>query len=168
MLRKRSRMVRAVFAFSAAAVLAGALGGNCTGLTVTGIPLPGGGTVDINTVTVELFNATAYPVEPRLFVDPEDDSWDVDDGANRVFLDAPIRTGEVVRLTFACAAAGAIETDHAVMLIPFHRDVESDNDPIVRRHDDFDCGDVVRFIFIDDPGEDFYTRVEVNDRFVED
>lgn len=168
MLRKRSRMVRASLALTAAAALAGVLGGNCTGLTVTGIPLPGGGTIDINTVTVELVNMTAYPVEPRLFVDPEDDSWDVDDGANRVFLDAPIRPGELVRLTFTCARAGAIETDHAVMLIPFHEDEESDNDPIVRRHDDFNCGDVVSFIFIDEPGEDFYTRVEVNGRFVKD
>lgn len=165
---KRSRMVRATLALTAAAVLAGVLGGNCTGLTVTGIPLPGGATVEINTVKVELFNATAYPVEPRLFVDPEDDSWDVDDGANRVFLDAPILPGEVVRLTMTCASTGAIETDHAVLLIPFHEGIESDNDPIVRRHDDFNCGDVVRFTFIDDPGDDFYTRVEVNGRFVED
>lgn len=162
----RRRLNRAFRLLLCVPIAAGVSGANCTGLTFV-LPLPGGGAIQFNTVTVELWNTTAFPVEPRLFVDPEDDSLDVDADENRVRVAPPVGPGEVVTLTLACGSTGAIETDHAVLILP-GEDVESDNDPIVRRHDDFNCGDTVTFIFMDEPGDDFHTRVEVNGRFVED
>lgn len=159
--------VRVAVVGLAAAIAAGVLGGNCTGLTID-IPLPGGGSIQFNTVTVELVNTTAYAVEPRLFVDPEDDSFFVDADENRVLVSPPVEPGQTVTLTLACADAGAIQTDHAILILPFDEDVESDNDPTARRHEDFNCGGIVSFIFIDEVGGDFYTRLEVNGVFVED
>jgi hypothetical protein len=51
-------------------------------------------------------------------------------------------------------------TDHAEMYTDCCT-IESDNAPIIREKDDFDCFDVVSFVFID-TGVEFYTAVEVN------
>ena len=46
--------------------------------------------------------------------------------------------------------------------------IESDHAPLLVEEDHFECGDIISFIFIDEVGGDFFTRVEVNDQFVMD
>lgn len=163
---RRFRPVRFLFACVGAATWAGTLGTACSGLSID-LPLPGGGAITFNTMEIELVNTTAYPVEPRLFVDPDDDAFIVDEEENRIRIVPPVNPGEVFAMRLPCADTGSIQTDHAVLITALDL-VESDNDPTVRKYTDFECGDTVSFIFIDEIGGDFFTRVEVNGVFVED
>jgi hypothetical protein len=160
----RSWLVRVVQVLTGAVVTAGVLGGSCDG-TMISLPLDGA-VITYNTLTVELVNTTPYPVAPRLYVAEDNDTWDVDDDENWVLVE-PIPPGQTVGFHFACGESGAIQTDHAVQLRPWGEERESDNDPTVRLGDDYDCGDTVSFIFVDEPGEDFETRVAVNGRIVD-
>jgi len=124
-------------------------------------------------LTVELVNATPFEVLPELYVDPEKrvyvgDQIVADD--NFVDIGDPLAPGEIVELGFDCADAGSFYSDHALMLPPGLRSVPSDNAPLLRQGIEFRCGDTVSFIFIyaTTPAPEFFTRIEVNGRFVMD
>jgi hypothetical protein len=152
--------VRVLRALAGAAAAAGVLGGFCDG-TMVSLPL-GEATLTYNTLTVELVNTTAWPVAPRLFVAEDNDTFDVDADENRVYVAEPIGPGQTAGFNFPCGESGAIETDHSVQLGSWGEERESESDPIVRLGDDYECGDTISFIFVDEPGEDFDTRVAVN------
>lgn len=155
--------VRVLMALSGAVVTAGVLGGTCDG-TMLSVPLDGA-VLTYNTLMVELVNTTAYPVAPRLFVAEDNDTFDVDDDENRVYVAEPIPPGQTVGFNFPCGESGAIETDHSVQLGPWGEERESESDPIVRLGDDYDCGDTISFVFVDEPGEDFDTIVAIDGHF---
>jgi len=106
-----------------------------------------------------------YPVAPRLFVAEDNDTIDVDDEENRFYVAEPVVSGATMQFDLACGETGAIETDHAVEISPWGDEEESENDPIVRLGDDYECGDTISFVFVDEPGEDFHTNVAVNGHF---
>lgn len=143
------------------------MGLQCGGIE---IDLPGAIQVSLNTVTVELVNTTAYEVEPRLFIDSDEHdilpSLAVEE-ENRVHIIPPLEPGEVLTLTYSCGDAGTIVSDYANLLIDDYA-FEADNDPAVVQDEDFECGDTVSLIFIDEVGGDFYTRIEVNGEYAAD
>jgi len=156
---------RRVWVLSGVGVLMACVAG-CSGLSVT---LPGGFVIGFDVIGVTLTNTTDFYVVPLLYADDDDDT----------FLDSNIVTDEnyvdtgvlpphsSVTITLDCDRAGTLKSDHAIMEIPGGPDVESDNAPKITAEDDFDCGDAIEFIFID-TGREFFTRVEVNGRVVED
>lgn len=139
------------------------LGSNCS---ITGIPgLP---VVD-EIVTIELVNTTNFEVDPLLFVHP-DETAPVNVAAQpewEFVLDPPLAPGEIAEIDFECFDIGTVVSDRALLLTP-GTPVASDNAPVVRWGLDYDCGDFVSFIFVDDPASVFFTRVEVNGVFVTD
>jgi len=147
------------------------------GLTVVGVM---GGDCDITLpvpdidpdplVTVELVNTTNFFVDPFVFVDPDDNvPFSVLVRAeNLVFLDPPeLEPGELVELDFLCADIGAVTTDP--LLLDGDLAFESINVPLLRFGEDYECGDLISFVYIDDPetGE-FFVQPEVNGRIVPD
>jgi len=146
--------------------LIGAMGGPCD---ITVLPA---GVIAFVTVTIELVNTTAYPIEPNLYVDPEDDIWFLTQlitDENFVFFDVPILPGEIVQIAFDCSDIGSVISDHAFMFITENEYIQSDNGPFLVGDEDFGCGDIISFIFIDEgPDGDFFTRVEINGEFLED
>ena len=136
--------------------LALAASAGCNGFA---IPLPNGGMIGINVVTIKLTNTTDWPVDPNLDVDRDEDAIIVvqDENYIRTGLIPPHTTQNV---TLDCGRVGTIKSDHAIMQLPGGRDIESDNDPKLTEEDDFYCGEHVEFIFIDD-GESFYTDTQV-------
>jgi len=145
-------------------VLMGTTGSSCN------IPFLGPAIGPSGTVDVELVNTTAYPVDPGLCVDPEELllTGSVFRDENLVLVDPAVQPGEIVTLTFDCAEIGTVGTDFALLLVSPTEAVESDNAPAIRQDSDFVCGDVISFIFIDEVGGEFFTRVEVNGQFVMD
>ncbi len=150
-------------------VLAGVMGGGCDGLTPVFPDVPG--ILDDDVITIELVNTTPNLVDPFLYVDPNEDVFFnnlIIDG-NLVLLDPPeLAPGEVVTLVFDCQDVGSVVSDRAELITDLEI-IESDNSPLLIEADDFVCGDLISFIYIDDPGEEvFFTRVEVNDVFLTD
>jgi hypothetical protein len=158
------RATRSIRAGYAALSLFVPLVAGCAGLSVS---LPGGLVIGLNTIHLRLTNTTAYDVDPRIFGDDDDDT----------FLDSNIVTsenyvatglvpaGSTTTIPLSCDRRGTIKSDTAMLLLPGGFGVPSVNDPKVTEEDDFDCGDTIDFIFIDD-GFEFRTRVEVNGRHV--
>lgn len=148
-----------IFSAIALCVLIGGLG-SCD--SVTGI------VEDLRPITVELVNTTDFPIEPFLYTDDDDSTFwtsNITKNENRVATgEIPPHTTEV--FTFSCERAGTMMTDHAEMYTGCCV-VESDNAPIIREKDDFDCYDVISFVFVD-TGAEFYTEVEVNGYLVRD
>jgi len=146
-------------------VLMGVMGGPCD------ITISPDGIITFDSVTVELVNNTDYPIEPYLFVD-EDENVSVDGlvvDENFVALDPLLQPDEIIELAFDCDEIGSIISDRAWLVVSDTEIYESDNGPLLREEDDFECGDVISFIFIDEgPEGSFFTRVEVNNQFVED
>jgi hypothetical protein len=142
---------------TAAAVLMLPVAGGCDGLGLSGI---------LQSLTVELVNETDYPVDPGLYADDDD----------RTFFEFNIRTDEnfvdvgivpahsTVRVPLSCDEAGTMMT-YAARQIRSGSDRFSDNDPIVYEDGDFDCHDVISFVFRDS-AFDFWTEVEVNGRVI--
>ena len=162
---KGKRTVRLMSYLLGGLVMVGGMGGACD-LTI----LPGG-VIAFDSVTVELINTTDYQVEPNLYVDADDDASasDIVTDENFVDIGVPLEPGETAQLAFDCDAIGSIMSDHAFLYISDLEQVESDNGPLLTREDDFDCGDIISFIFIDEwPEGVFFTRVERNGDFVED
>ncbi|UCD27852.1 MAG: hypothetical protein JSV03_12200 [Planctomycetota bacterium] len=147
-------------------IMMGVMGGPCD---ITVFPE---GIISFDAVTVELVNTTAYPVEPYLYVDPDENIFSaaqIINDENFVLLDPPVQPGEIVQLSFDCDMIGSIVSDHAWLLLSDLEAIESDNGPLLTEEEEFQCGDIISFIFIDEgPGGAFFTRVEVNGRFVED
>jgi len=160
--RRRARMLGVLMAST---ILVGVSGASCLDfIGFSGLDL------GFSTVDIELVNMTDYPVDPGLYVDPDElfFATSVFTEENYVPVEPPLASGEIVTLTFDCDDIGTAGTDYAWLLVSSLESVESDNAPTVREEDDFECGDVISFIFIDEVGGDFFTRVEVNGRFVED
>lgn len=136
-----------------------ALGSGCDGLSFGGV---------FETLTVELVNETAYPIDPGLYADDDDHTiLEMNIRADKNLVDVGlISAGSVRRVTLNCDEAGTMMTYRARQVRP-GLDVTSENDPIVYADTDFDCHDVIRFIFRD-TGFEFYTRVEVNGRVIID
>ena len=147
-------------------ILIGVMGGPCD---ITVFPE---GIITLDSVTVELVNTTAYPVEPNLYVDPQENIFTTSNivtDENFVNFGIPIQPGEIVQLALDCDEIGSIISDHAYLFVSDFELIESDNGPLLIEEDDFECGDIISFIFIDEGiGGEFFTRVEVNGRFVED
>lgn len=144
-------------------VMTGAMGSRCS------IPFPLPIPPD-PMVTVELVNTTAYPIDPFLYVHPDENipfALLIDE-FNLLILDPLLQPGEVVTLGYECEDIGAAVPDRPVMFVGPDA-FEADNSPVVRWGRDFLCGDIISFIFIDDidTGE-FFTRVEINDEFLTD
>lgn len=167
MLQRRSR-ARIGFTLLTALVGLGSLGQSCPSFP---FPPPIGGDPVLDEVDVELINLTAFEVDPRLFVDPDDTIVDIDDlirEENFVDIGPPLEPDEVVTVTFDCLDIGSVVSDYALLLISDSEAVESDNGPWLVGGENFLCGDVISFIYIDTPEDGFFTRVEVNGEFLTD
>ncbi len=165
-MRPSALTIRDAATLLASAFALAAMGPSCADL----LPPPGSQPTQ---VVVELVNATPYAVMPELYVDPEKRVYVGDQivaDENFVDIGDPLAPMEIVRLGFNCADAGSFYSDHALMLPPGRRSVPSDNAPLLRQGVEFRCGDTVSLIFIytTTPAPDFFTRVEVNGRFVMD
>ncbi|HSW44144.1 MAG TPA: hypothetical protein VLM89_01065 [Phycisphaerae bacterium] len=150
-----------------AAVATAAMGADC----LPAIPFPGGqSSTHPKTVVIEMLNYTDYQIEPRLFVDPAPGIMVYDQlirDENWVLVDPPLQPDEIATYEFACADVGTMAADYAQMYISDNEYIESDNGPWLIRGQDFECGDDISLVFIDD-GEVFFTRVEVNGQFLTD
>lgn len=121
-------------------------------------------------VFIELANYTDFEVEPRLFIDPVPGLMNESDlirDENWVFVDPPLQPGELATYEFLCEDVGTMASDYAEMFISDTEYIPSDNGPWLVEGYDFECGDTIRFSFIDD-GTVFFTRVEVNGEFLTD
>jgi hypothetical protein len=120
-------------------------------------------------VDIELVNFTAYDVDPRIFIHPDDDVTfeELFRDENMLIVEPPLLPDELAVYTFDCDDVGTVASDFALLLLSPAEAIESDNGPVVFKDFDFWCGDMVSFIFIDD-GVDFFTRVEVNGEFLTD
>jgi hypothetical protein len=125
-----------------------------------------GGCPDLNIVipgftgvTVELINDTQFDVAPNIRFD--DDSgflaglFPAEDLSTGLL--AP---GETLEFTFDCEELGLVFSDNAEQVLLLETFEASDTD-ILARDDDYECGDIIRFIFIGD-GDDFGVVVSVN------
>lgn len=147
-------------------LIIGVMGGDCVS---TFPPLPGPDGPSI--VTLELVNDTDFFVDPFIYVHPDENvpvSVLISD-ENLVLLDPPeLEPGEIVELDFFCEDIGAVITDRPLLLdgdLAF----ESSNSPLLRWGDDFLCGDLVTFFYLEDPvtGE-FFVEPRVNNTIVPD
>ncbi|MBN1490612.1 MAG: hypothetical protein JXA69_11905 [Phycisphaerae bacterium] len=147
-------------------ILAGAAVAGCEGLAVT---LPDGLTLGYHIVSITVTNTTDYYVDPRIYADDDDNTFfDSNIVTNENYVDTGVIPPYTsVTVTLNCDQAGTIKSDYAILELPGADWVESDNAPKVTDDNDFDCGDSIEFIFID-TGVEFFTRVEINGRFIED
>ncbi len=121
-------------------------------------------------VVIEMLNFTDFPIEPRLFVDPTPGILAPEQlirDENFVLVDPPLAPGELATFEFLCEDVGTMASDHAELLISDTEFIPSDNGPLLVQGSDFFCGDTITLNFIDD-GTVFFTRVEVNGRFLTD
>ena len=138
-------------------VLAASMGQQCN--LPSGLPIPVGDPM----VTVEVINRTDWPVDPFLYVDPDEN---VSFGAlisadNLVLIDPLLQPGEVVTLGWECVDIGTVISDQALLILSETEGVESTTSPLLRWGEDFLCGDVISFIYEDQPDGTFSTRVEL-------
>ncbi|HOW70730.1 MAG TPA: hypothetical protein PKY77_09025 [Phycisphaerae bacterium] len=157
------RLVGEWLPFVFCALVVGSLGADCASL----IP----DTINSDPVTVELVNYGAYSLDPRLYVSPSQSigyDGELLASANHVAVTPAVASGETVTLVFNCADIGTITTDHAELYLTSSTTKASDNGPWLVQDQVFSCGDTITFIYIDDDVDGFYTRVEVNDTFLED
>ncbi|MHC4445615.1 MAG: hypothetical protein ACYTF1_12940 [Planctomycetota bacterium] len=161
------RIVRWSYYLFGGLVVVGVMGGPCE---LSFIPNDGISNFDI--VTVELVNNTEFEVEPNLFVDPQSNIISIEDiliDDNFVDIGIPVQPDEIVQIDFDCPEIGSVVSDFAFLFISDTEQVESDNGPFLIQGEDFLCGDVISFIYIDEfPDGVFFTRVEVNGEFLED
>jgi hypothetical protein len=142
----------------------GAMGGDCD------VVIPPPDPVD-PLVTVRMENTTGFFVDPFIYVHPDESvpfSVLVRD-ENLVLLVPPeLEPGEIVELDFECIDIGAVITDRP-LLLDGDQAFESINSPLLRFGEDFECGDLITFVYIDDldTGE-FFVQPEVNGRVVPD
>jgi len=164
---KRKKIVRCLYYLFGGLAMVGAMGVTCD---LAGFPSVGINNFDL--VTVELVNTTVYEVEPNLFVDPQSNIISIDDiliDDNYFDIGLPVQPDEIVQIDFDCAEIGSVVSDFAFLYISDTEQVESDNGPYLIQGEDFLCGDVISFIYIDEwPDGVFFTRVEVNGEFIED
>ncbi len=149
--------------------LFGVMGGDCD-INIPSIPLPDPNPVD-PLVTVELVNTTDFFVDPFIYVHPDEavPFSVLTRDENLIVLDPPeLEPGEIVELDFECVDIGAVITDRPLLLdgdVAF----ESTNSPLLRWATDYECGDLVSFVYVDDldTGE-FFVQAEVNGFIVAD
>lgn len=107
--------------------------------------VPGG-----NTVTVQLLNDTSFAVDP--FIRFDDDSGPL----AQLFPAEQLTTGllqpgDLLEFSFDCDKLGLILSDGAQQLDLFGRVLaQADDSGVLKRADEYDCGDLVRFRFLGD------------------
>ena len=138
-----------------------ALSGGCPGVT---IDVPGVGRISLpgsqNTVVVEVFNDTAFDVDPSIRFDDDDDFLAA------LFPSESLATGilipgEILTYDVDCDKLGLIFSDNADQFFFDDFIGEADSTRILRRDEDYDCGDIIQFQFIGREGG-FGVVVSVN------
>ena len=128
------------------------------------VPDPGPVVLVPEVVTVELVNTTEWPVAPFLYTSYYNDIFLPEEIAfeeNFVDIGEPLAPGEVVTLDLDCYDAGTLHADADLLLSPTEA-VFSLTLPILRDNEHFVCGDLISFVFYDDPTVGFFTEAEVN------
>lgn len=152
--QRRITITRAALVASAAA-LPFAVGGGCV--------LSGIGSV-LGT-QVQVFNDTAFDVQPNIKFDNDTnflaELFPADDLGTGL-----VAPGEVLTFNFDCDALGSIGSDDAEQVIPLFSDAEASDTDVLKRGDQFDCGDLIEFRFVGE-GDDFAVIVSVNGRVVD-
>lgn len=124
---------------------------------------------EFTTITVELRNETTLPVDPGIRYTDQDDDFDafianLFDTGDRLPT-GNLAPGAVQYYDFDCDQLGLIYSDDAEQIRFIGEDYEADDSGLLQRGEDYDCGDLISFVFIG-LGEDFEVRVSVNDRVV--
>jgi hypothetical protein len=134
------------------------------------IELPGGSSVeiplvDLTTVRVEVFNETAFDVDPRLRFD-DDSGFLASLFPAEELATGILQPGEFLEFTLDCDRLGLIFSDQPVQYFFSETVGQADTTRVLEREEDYDCGDRIQFLFIGD-GPGFGVVVSVNDVVVD-
>ena len=121
---------------------------------------------EFNTVTVEIVNDTDYAVDPEIQYD-DDNNFLADWFPSETLSTGLIEAGETASFRFDCDDLGLILSNEAEQVIPLFADYVADASDTLKRGDEYDCGDTIRFRFLGN-GIDFGVIVSVNGRIVSD
>ncbi len=117
-----------------------------------------------NSVIVEVVNDTSFDIAPNIVYD-DDTGFLAGAFPAEELATGLVAPGEIVSFNFDCDALGLIFSAQAEQLIPPDISVFAGDSSTVERDDDFQCGDVIRFIFVGD-GDDFDVLVSINGQIV--
>ncbi|NLX14805.1 MAG: hypothetical protein GXY44_14300, partial [Phycisphaerales bacterium] len=141
-----------------ALVLAAVMGPSCADFPII---LPEG-----NPVRVELVNTTDYYVDPGLYIHPDADVYDnarLISDETWIDIGDPLAPLEMWAYDFRCSETGTVVSDFAWLFLNDEEYIASENSPWITIGQHFECGDTIRFIFVDTIEGGFYTEVWVND-----
>lgn len=138
--------------------------GGCPGVELSidgnGLSIPG-----FNRVTIELVNDTDFDVDPFIRFD-DDNSW-----AAALFPADDLSTGllapgDALQFSFDCDELGLVFSDEAQQLDLLGVIAQADASDVLKRGDEYDCGDLIRFRFVGN-FEMFGVVVSVNNAVVD-
>ena len=118
-----------------------------------------------NSVRVELINDTDFDVYPDIHFD-DDSNWLADLFPADTLSVGRVDPGETVTYTFDCDELGLVVSDETEQDIGLFGTYVADATSTLKRGDEYDCGDTVRFRFVGE-GIDFGVVVSVNGRVVD-
>jgi len=135
------------------------------GLLLAGCPEAARFIPALNTVWVELVNDTSFPVDPNIQFD-DDSDWLASLVPAESLDTGLLESGQSMEFDFDCDELGLILSDEAEQIAFFFLSYFADDTRILKRGDEYDCGDVIEFRFVGD-AEDFGVIVSVNGRVVD-
>lgn len=118
----------------------------------------------ISDVEVVIENLTSFDVQPNIRFDNDSDALAALFPADSLDTGL-VAPGEVLEVRFDCDDLGLIFADEPEQVALF-ADVFGASSSVIRRDDEFDCGDQVVFTFVGN-GSDFGVIVSVNGRVVD-
>lgn len=124
----------------------------------------GGVLVPFNVVRVVLINDTDFAVDPDIRFD-DDSNWLAGIWPSETLSTGLLQAGESATYNFDCDELGLIVSREAEQILDFFGTYAADATRTLKRDDDYDCGDIIRFRFVGE-GVDFGVIVSVNGRVV--
>lgn len=132
-------------------------GGCPSGLDGFGLPLA-------DTVRLELVNTSSFDVAPNIVFGRDPGFFSRLTGGN-LLATGLIAPGETLVFNMACEELGYVFSNQAEQIGPVGDSAFAGDSRVLERQEEFECGDVVRFLFIGN-GADFGVAVSVNGRIV--
>ncbi len=113
-----------------------------------------------NTIQVELYNDSDYPIEPNIRFD-DDTNWLAGLFPAETLSTGELDPGDIITYNFDCDELGLILSHEAAQYGPYFITYVADDTRTLEREDDYDCGDLIRFRFVGN-GDSFGVIVSVN------